>query len=82
MAFATLSLSFDFVCFGAKTVEMKMKRVIAPSALIAIATLLLSYFLLHRMGVLGAGVSYLIAQAILASGISLWLLKRRGEQKA
>ena len=76
-----LRVSINYIYFSMRRVEMRMKSVVGLSAFIAVATLALGFFLLPRMGILGAGVSYLIAQAIPASGIGLWLLKRHHEQE-
>ena len=39
-----------------------MRSVIAPSAFIAIVTLGLSYVLLPRIGIIGAGIAWLASQ--------------------
>jgi O-antigen/teichoic acid export membrane protein len=81
LAVSALPASVNYIYFSLRRVEMRMKSVVGLSASIAVVTLALSFFLLPRMGILGAGVSYLIAQVIPASGISLWLLKRhRGQE--
>ena len=81
LALSALPLAFNYVYFGAKRVEMKMKSVIGLNALSALATLGLSYVLLPSMGILGAGVAWLASQ----TAASLFTLKsfrdylKRGE---
>jgi O-antigen/teichoic acid export membrane protein len=57
-----------------KRVEMRLKGVIALTAFVAIATLVLSYVLLPRMGIVGAGIAWLASQGIAALIIApnLW----------
>jgi O-antigen/teichoic acid export membrane protein len=57
-------LSLNYVYFGVRRVEMKMKGVIGLTAFTAVATLGLSYFLLPRMGIEGAGVAWLASQSV------------------
>lgn len=59
---SALPLSLNYVYFGVKRVEMKMKGVIGLTAFTAVATLGLSYILLPRMGIEGAGVAWLASQ--------------------
>ena len=70
--------SLNQIYFGVKRVEMKMKSVICLSAFIAIITLALSWFLLPRMGIVGAGVAWLSSQGAAALVIILlWLPRAR-----
>ena len=66
LAVSALPLSLNYIYFSRKRVEMKMKSVIILAAFIAMATLVLSYFLLPRMGILGVGVAWLSSQGIVA----------------
>ncbi len=64
LAFSALPLSVNYIYYGIKRVEMRMKSVIGLTAFIAIATLGMSYFLLPQMGILGAGVAWLSSQGV------------------
>jgi len=75
LAISALPLSLNYIYFSVKRVEMRMKEVIGLSAFIAVATLALSFFLLPRIGILGAGVSYLVAQVIATSIIGFQVSK-------
>lgn len=75
LAISALPLSLNYIYFSVKRVEMKMKSVIALSAFIAVVTLALSILLLPRIGILGAGASYLMAQVIATSIIGFRVFK-------
>lgn len=64
LALAALPLSLNYIYFSIKRVQMKMKSVVGLTAFIAIATLGLTYVLLPRLGILGAGISWLTAQSV------------------
>ena len=64
LTLSALPLSLNYVYFGVRRVEMKMKGVIGLTAFTAVATLGLSYFLLPRMGIEGAGVAWLASQSV------------------
>lgn len=66
VALSALPLSINQVYFSIRRVEKRMKGVIGLSACIAIVTLALSYILLPQMGIIGAGISWLIAQSLVA----------------
>jgi len=66
LALSALPLSINFIYFTMKRVEMDMKSVIGLNAFIAIVTMALSYVLLPRIGIIGAGISWLVAQSITA----------------
>ena len=74
LAISALPLSLNYIYFGVRRVEMKMKSVIAMSVSIAIATLVLSYILLPRIGIIGAGIAWLASQGIAALVVvrTLW----------
>jgi len=67
LALSALPLSFNYIYFSIKRVQMKMKSVVGLTAFIAVAALALSYILLPRMGILGAGTAWLVSQGIAAS---------------
>ncbi len=66
LAISALPLSLNYIYFSAKRVEMRMKGVVALSGFIVVTTLALSFVLLPRLGILGAGVSYIVAQVVAA----------------
>jgi len=74
LAVSALPQSINYIYFGVKRVQKKMKDVIWLTALIAVCTLGLSWLLLPRMGILGAGIASLISQGIAALLIvyNLW----------
>jgi len=74
LAVSALPQSINYIYFGVKRVQKKMKDVIWLTALIAVCTLVLSWVLLPRMGILGAGIASLISQGIAALLIvyNLW----------
>jgi O-antigen/teichoic acid export membrane protein len=76
LAFSALPLSLNYIYYGIKRVEMRMKGVIGLTIFIAIATLGMSYFLLPQMGILGAGVAWLSSQGVGAL-IVMYNLRRR-----
>ena len=65
------------VYLGIKRVEKKLTTIIALASFTAIATLVPSYFLLPRMGINGAGITWLVTQGIIAMAIVANWLKRR-----
>ena len=72
LTLSALPLSLNYVYFGVRRVEMKMKGVIGLTAFTAVATLGLSYFLLPRMGIEGAGVAWLASQSV----ASIFIMRR------
>lgn len=76
LAFSALPLSLNYIYYGIKRVEMRMKGVIGLTIFIAIATLGMSYFLLPQMGILGAGVAWLSSQGVGAL-IAMYDFRRR-----
>jgi O-antigen/teichoic acid export membrane protein len=75
VAISALPLSINQVYFGIRRVQKRMKGVIGLSACIAIITLILSYLLLPRMGIVGAGIAWLVAQSLAAAVIVCWSWK-------
>lgn len=74
LALSAFPVSLNYIYFSIKRVEMQMKSVIALSAFMAVATLALSYVLLLRVGIIGAGIAWLVSQAVVAvvTGCKLW----------
>ena len=77
IAISALPVSLNYIYFSAKRVQMKMKGVIALSAFTTVTTLALSYILLPRMGIIGAGIAWIAGQG-LGSLVVLAFLKRDG----
>jgi len=76
LALSAVPLSLNYIYFGVKRVEMKMKNVIGLTAFVAVATLALSYILLPQMGILGVGVAWLTSQGLVAVFIMMGFLKK------
>jgi O-antigen/teichoic acid export membrane protein len=66
LGLSAMPLSINAMYFGLKRVEKKMKGVISSSAFITAATLVLSWFLMPRIGILGAGVAWLSSQTVVS----------------
>jgi len=75
LAISALPLSINHIYFSVKRVEMKMKSVVVLSAFIAVFALALSWFLLPRMGIWGAGAAWLAAQGTVAIVVILILFR-------
>jgi len=82
LAMSALPASVNYIYFSVKRVQARMKSVVGLSALMALTTLILSFFLLPQWGIVGAGVSYLAAQAIPACGTGLWLIRTQNTRGA
>jgi len=65
-AISALPIGINHLYFSIKRIEMKMKSVVGFSIFIAILTLVLSWFLMPRMGIWGAGVAWLSANGLVA----------------
>jgi O-antigen/teichoic acid export membrane protein len=76
LAASALPLSLNYVYFTIKRVEKKMKSVIWLNAFITVATLGIAYFLLPRIGIIGAGLAWLISQSVVALWTLLYLGRR------
>lgn len=79
MALSALPLAINVVYLAIKRVQMRLKLIIGLTAFVAVVTLGLSYLLLPRMGINGAGIAWLISQGVVALGIianSLWRRRR------
>jgi len=77
LAFSLIPLSINAIYFGVRRVEMKMKGVIGLTAFIAVATLVLSWVLLPRMGIFGVGVAWLSSHGVVALAIIIGFIIRR-----
>lgn len=76
LAGSALPLSLNYLYFTIKRVEKEMKSVIWLNAFIAVATLGIACFLLPRMGIIGAGLAWLISQ----STVLFWTLPYLGRR--
>lgn len=74
LAVSALPLSVNFLYFTMKRVGMDMRSVVGLNAFIAIVTMVLSYVLLPRIGIIGVGIGWLVAQSLTAviTGRRLW----------
>ena len=63
---SVLPMSVNFIYLSIKRVQKKMKSAVVLTAFMSVTTLGLGYFLLPVMGILGAGVAWLVGQAVAA----------------
>lgn len=64
LAASALPAGINHIYFSTQRVAMKMGRVLGPAVLVTVATLGLSYLLLPGYGIIGAGISWLVAQSM------------------
>jgi O-antigen/teichoic acid export membrane protein len=76
LAFSAFPFSLNYIYYGLKMVERRMKSVIGLTIFTATATLGISYLLLPRMGILGGGIAWLSSQGVVAL-IVMYNLGRR-----
>ena len=76
LALSALPAGINTIYFGKKRVEKRMRSVMVLSALVTAAILGLSYFLLPRMGIIGAGIACLIGRGLVSLGTTGALLRR------
>jgi O-antigen/teichoic acid export membrane protein len=74
LAIASIPVSFNFIYLSVRRVQNKLTGVVGLTLFIAIATLLLSYLLLPKFGLLGVGIAWIASQgmAALITGQRLW----------
>jgi len=77
LAVSAIPAGLNHTYFTVKRVQKRMKDVISLSAFIAAITMVLSFVLLPRMGIVGAGIGWLIPQVIVAIVITPRLLRWR-----
>ena len=77
LAVSAIPVGLNHTYFTVKRVQKRMRGVIGLSAFIAVVTMVLSYLLLPRVGIIGAGIGWLIPQAILAVAVTPSLLRWR-----
>jgi len=81
LVLSCLPLSITNIYFGFKRAKMQMGSVIALNAFMAVSTLALSWALLPRMGIQGAGVAWLSSQCLTALAVILLWRLRRGKRQ-
>ncbi len=80
LAVSALPVAINAVYFGMIRTEKKIKTIIGLSAFIGVVTIGLSFLLLPRIGITGAGIAWLVSHTGAASAIVIrWLT---GRQKA
>ena len=77
LIFSAIPISMNYIYYGIKRVEKKMKAVIILSAVVASIIVGLSYILLPRMGIVGAGVAWLSGQGAGSVFVVYSLFKRQ-----
>lgn len=77
LAICSLPLAVNIVYLAIKRVEKKLKVIVSLTALVTVVTLGLAYLLLPHTGINGAGIAWLVSQAIIALMIVASWLKRR-----
>ena len=77
LAVSAIPVGLNHTYFTVKRVQKRMRGVIGLSAFIAVVTMVLSYLLLPRVGIIGAGIGWLIPQAIVAVAITPSLFRWR-----
>ncbi len=82
LAASAIPVGFNQVYFTVKRVQKQMRNVIALNAFTAFATMALSYLLLPRMGIMGAGIGWLVPQTVVAVVSVGTLLRERGRSPA
>lgn len=75
LAIAAVPMSINQVYFAMKRVRAEMRGVIILGSFIAVSTLVVSWVLLPRMGITGAGWAWLACQGVAAIVIGLTLIR-------
>ncbi len=73
LALSSFPQSINYIYLSTKRVRLDMKSVLSVTAFTAGFALVLSYFLLPRMGIVAVGVAWLAAQAIAAVVTGWWM---------
>jgi len=77
LAVSAIPAGLNHIYFTVKRVQRRMRQVIGLSAFIAVVTMVLTYLLLPRVGIIGAGIGWLIPQVIVAVAVMPSLLRWR-----
>lgn len=78
LAISSLPLAIDVIYLNIKRVEQNLRVIVVLPMFVAVATLALSYVLLPRMGINGAGIAWLISQTTITLAIVASWLKGTG----
>lgn len=78
LVLSAFPIAINYIYLSVKRVERKLTVIIGLSAFIAITTLALSYLLLPRMGINGAGIAWLASHGAIASMVLASSLWKRG----
>lgn len=79
VAISALPISVNFIYLSIRRVEKRLKGVVGLPAFVMVATLALSYVLLPRVGLPGAGIAWLTAHGVAAVAIIAdWMRTRKG----
>jgi O-antigen/teichoic acid export membrane protein len=82
LAISALPLTINIIYLDVKRVEKKLKVLVGLSGFAAVVTLGLTYLLLPRMGINGAGIAWLATQGIIALVvIGTWLKGRTSQRR-
>lgn len=76
LVLSCLPITVNSIYFAKKRVQKKMKSVVGLTAFITVMTLTLSYFLLPVMGIIGAGIAWLISHSIVMFAVMRDLVVR------
>jgi len=77
LAAAIVPATFNLLYLGKIRVQKKLKEIIAITAAMNLGTLLLSYFLMPHMGIIGVGAGWLASQAIVAIVLIFRAVRKR-----
>ena len=77
LALSALPITINHTYLSVKRVQKKLTILLALSAFISVATLVLTYLLLPRLGIAGAGIAWLGSQGVVALGIIVNFIMRR-----
>lgn len=77
LALSAIPLSINHIYLSVVRVNRDMKMIIGVPAALACLTLGLSYILITRMGLIGAGIGWSVGQTIVAVAVLVLLIKRR-----
>ncbi len=77
LTFSAIPVSINCIYFAVERVRMRMPRIVVMNAFLAVTTLALSWVLLPRMGINGAGIAWIASQSAAALAIVILHLRRR-----
>jgi len=77
LSLSALPIAINYIYINLRRVQKKMAELMVFSAFVAIATLVVSYILLPRIGINGVGYAWLGSQGVVAVAIVISFLLRR-----